>query len=201
MEEWNQERVGGESAGLHRFVLHNQKTVAVRVQSTSSQIVKQRRCCSHGCPQRWHISWFPGHTGLLFTGKTGVSWHLSRLQARSPSSRPGQRSVIPVSARVGSASAARSQVLGTSHKARSQNRAKKSVCQHPTMLKAKASFRILVQLAHHTHSLTLFHANESLTFVSCFHLAFAVVLKAWTFAGDFLTGRHKLTVPREEGRG
>ena len=29
MEEWNQERVGGESAGLHRFVLHNQKTVSV----------------------------------------------------------------------------------------------------------------------------------------------------------------------------
>jgi len=78
---------------------------------------------------------------------------------------------------------------------------RKSMCQHPTMLKAKASFRILVQLAHHTHSLTLSHANESLTFVSCFHLAFAVVLKAWTFAGDFLTGRHKLTVPREEGRG
>lgn len=81
-------------------------------------------------------------------------------------SQPQQRGVIPVSARVGSASAARSQVLGTSHKARSQNRAKKSMCQHPTMLKAKASLRILVQLAHHIHSLTLPHAKESLTFVS-----------------------------------
>ena len=141
-------------------------TVSVWVQSTSSQIVKQRRCCWRGCPQRWHIAWFPGNTGLLFTGKTGVSRHLSRLRIHSPSSHPGQRGVIPVSASVGSASTARSQVLGTSYKARSQNRAKKSMCQHPTMLKAKASLRILVQLAHHTHLLTLPHAKESLTFVS-----------------------------------
>ena len=71
----------------------------------------------------------------------------------------------------------------------------------PNAAETKASLRILVQLAHHTHSLTLPHANESLTFVSCFHLAFSVVLKVWTFARAFLTGRHKRTVPREEGRG
>lgn len=36
----------------------------------------------------------------------------------------------------------------------------------PNNAESKASLKILVQLAHHTHSLTLPHAKESLTFVS-----------------------------------
>lgn len=125
--------------GFTRFVLHNQKTVAVQSSEHTFTDREAEGVANRAAPEVAHclVPW-PHKPGLHWKDRC-ESAPVSPSELRSPSSRPG-RSVIS-SARVGSASRPGAKFLALPLKPGLRT-GPKSMCQHPTMLKAESLVRI-----------------------------------------------------------